>query len=67
MSGSLSKVNSTYEGIVVMFNSSGFWFKAQVEKLQGLLAKYLTKDLHCYTIFGETYSGTALFSQFIPL
>ena len=52
MSGSLSKVNSTYEGIVVMFNSSGFWFKAQVEKLQGHLSKDLIIKSHCYTIFG---------------
>ena len=47
----LSKVNSTNEGIVVMFNSSGFWFKAQVEKQKGLFVKDLIKESHYYTMF----------------
>ena len=48
----LSKVDGTSGGIVVMFNDSGFWFKAQVEKSQGHLSKELIIKSHCYTIFG---------------
>ena len=52
LSQALSKVDGTSGGIAVMFNDSGFWFKAQVEKLQGHLSKDLIIKSHCYTIFG---------------
>ena len=52
LSQALSKVDGTSGGIAVMFNDSGFWFKAQVEKSQGHLSKELIIKSHCYTIFG---------------
>jgi hypothetical protein len=47
---SLGETNSKSGGIVVMFDDSGFWFKVQVEKLQGILAKVIIKESHCYNI-----------------